>query len=481
MSVPLRVLIVEDSFDDTILLVRELRRGGYDPLHQRVDTSLAMQAALDERAWDIVISDHAMPSFSALDALSLLQRKGLDLPFIILSGTIGEDVAVAAMKAGAHDYIMKGHLARLNPAVERELREAEGRWERQRAEKALQESEARKSAILHAALDAIVTIDHEARIVEFNLAAETMFGYSRTEAVGRVYADLILPPAAREPQRRGLAHYLATGEGPLIGQRIETVAQRKDGSAFPVEIAITRIPSDGPPAFTGFIRDLTEQKRAESALRDIRAAERRRIARDLHDVVLQDLVYALQGLQISQARAHDAGGGFALGNETTALRRAVQGLRNAIYDLRGGDAHEQDVIWLVELLIEMNRQMSPQMHVALSVEGEVPKLPGPVSVELSRIVHEALVNGRRHAKARHMRVTLGSDGHTFWAEIADDGRGFEPQATLAGVGLAAMRERALALGGEVEIRSAFGEGTRVLFHAALATLLQREREPRIGS
>ena len=128
MGVTLRVLLVEDYEDDALILLRELRRGGYEPLSERVDTAEAMETALDEREWDLVIADHSMPAFSSLAALELLRSKGFaDLPFIIVSGHIGEDVAVAAMKAGAQDYIMKDNLARLNTAIERELREAESR------------------------------------------------------------------------------------------------------------------------------------------------------------------------------------------------------------------------------------------------------------------------------------------------------------------------------------------------------------------
>ena len=141
MSRPLRVLIVEDSADDAALLVRELRRGGYDLTCERVDTAGALQAALVKQPWDIVISDYSMPHFDAPAALRLLQESGLDVPFIIVSGAIGEDTAVAAMKAGAHDYLMKGSLARLNPAIERELREAEGRRERKRVEETLRQRE----------------------------------------------------------------------------------------------------------------------------------------------------------------------------------------------------------------------------------------------------------------------------------------------------------------------------------------------------
>ena len=143
MGTPLRVLIVEDSQDDTTLLVRELQRGGYDPTFERVDTYAATKAALQRQAWDIVISDYTMPQFGGLEALDLMQQLSLDLPFIIVSGSIGEDIAVTAMKTGAHDYIMKGNTKRLLPAVERELRESEMRRERKRAEEQLRQSEER--------------------------------------------------------------------------------------------------------------------------------------------------------------------------------------------------------------------------------------------------------------------------------------------------------------------------------------------------
>jgi diguanylate cyclase (GGDEF)-like protein len=138
MNRTLRVLIVEDSQDDAELLVIELELGGYKPLWQRVDTPATLDVVLDTQAWDIIIADYSMPKFTALEALQLLQDKGLDLPFIIVSGTIGEETAIGAMKAGAHDYLLKENLARLVPAIERELREAQVRHESRQAREKLQ-------------------------------------------------------------------------------------------------------------------------------------------------------------------------------------------------------------------------------------------------------------------------------------------------------------------------------------------------------
>ncbi len=134
----LRVLVVEDSEDDALLITREISRGGYEPVFEQVETAITMKDALAKGKWDIIISDYVMPGFSGLEALNLLNKSGLDLPFIIVSGNIGEDIAVEAMKDGAHDYILKGNLSRLVPAIERELREAETRRQRKMADDALQ-------------------------------------------------------------------------------------------------------------------------------------------------------------------------------------------------------------------------------------------------------------------------------------------------------------------------------------------------------
>ena len=140
MATPLRILAVADSSDDVLFIMRELRRGGYEPLFEWVETSAAMKAALEGGKWDVIISDYVMPQFSGLEALQVLMESGQDLPFIIVSGKIGEDIAVGAMKAGAHDYILKDNLARLIPANERELREAQTRRERRKADEALKKT-----------------------------------------------------------------------------------------------------------------------------------------------------------------------------------------------------------------------------------------------------------------------------------------------------------------------------------------------------
>jgi PAS domain S-box-containing protein len=187
------VLIVEDSEDDTLLLVRELRRGGYTLNYVRVDTAEGMEAALNQQSWDIVIADYSLPAFSGLEALKLLQKQKLDLPFIIVSGTIGEEIAVAAMKAGAHDYLIKGNLARLVPAVERELREAEQRYKRHSAEQAFRESEDRFRTLCASAPLAIFQTDAKGRRTYNNPLWCEISGFSEEESLGHGWTQAIHP------------------------------------------------------------------------------------------------------------------------------------------------------------------------------------------------------------------------------------------------------------------------------------------------
>ena len=201
MGTPLRVLVVEDSEDDMVLMLRELRGGGYEPTHERVDTAAAMTEALGREKWDVILADYMMPRFSAAAALTLLKESGLDLPFIIVTGTVGEEIVVAAMKAGAHDYLFKGNLARLFPAVERELRDAEVRRGRKRAEEELLESRSKFEALVEHSPHAVVITDQEGRIVLVNRETERIFGYSRTELLGQTVEVLVPERLRREHVR----------------------------------------------------------------------------------------------------------------------------------------------------------------------------------------------------------------------------------------------------------------------------------------
>ena len=589
MGVPLRVLLVEDSENDALLILRELRRGGYEPVSRRVETAAGMEAVLEEGAWDLVISDHSMPAFNSLAALDLVRGKGfVDLPFIIVSGRIGEDAAVSAMKAGAHDYIMKDNLARLNSAIERELGDAEVRRRRREAEAALRDSETRFRLMIEQSPLSIQIFSPEGRTLRVNRAWEELWGVTLDRIPGynvlqdpqllekglmpyieRGFAGetAVIPPVQYEPdasipdasevayrwvrafiypvkaadgsiqevvlihediterlkaeEERGRAEenyrsifenavegiFQTTTDGKFltanpalarmygyscpedllekvssIGDQIYAEPGRReefgrliqrDGFVQDFEMRISR--GDGKVAWTsvnaravrddegavvvyeGFVKDITEQKRAEEALGEIREAERRRIARELHDVVLQDLTYALQSLRIVSKMPEGVDREAEAVRQVEALERSVAGIRDAIYDLRLEGAEEQTLLRSLESIVELSRQMAPACSFELSANGDFPaSLRGTLAVEVARVVQEALANVRRHSAARRVTVSLGRER----VEVRDDGRGFGSE-TPAGMGLTGMRERAQSLGGQLEVEAQPGRGTLV--------------------
>ncbi|HYU16166.1 MAG TPA: PAS domain S-box protein, partial [Candidatus Acidoferrum sp.] len=260
----LRALMVEDSEDDAELLLRELARSGYQVEHRRVETASAMRSALAEEGWDIVLSDYTMPEFDARAALAILQENGTDVPFIIISGAIGEETAIGALKAGAHDFLVKGRMSRLAPAVERELREVENRRERREAIAQLQERESRLSAIFSQVAVGIVLADLDGKILSANQRFCEIVGRSAEEICSLRYENLTDPEdaeAAANAFRR-----LAGGEACQIEKRY----LRPDGSRIWVNETLSSvIGADGRPEHSvAVVQDITDRKRAEEELRE---------------------------------------------------------------------------------------------------------------------------------------------------------------------------------------------------------------------
>jgi len=274
----LRVLIVEDSEFDAHMIVSMLRKGGYEVSFQRVETAPAMSAALAGNSWDVVLADYNLPEFSAPNALKIVQQSGLDIPFIIVSGGIGEDIAVSAMKGGAHDYLMKGNLSRLVPAVERELRDAANRASQRNAERAMQESELRYRLLWETAPEAIIMMDPSGTIHFTNPAVTEVFGFSAEEVVGRSVTSL-QPVQLRGQYLAAVKRFLASGVKKLNWRAVETLGLRKDGAEIPIEVSFSAVDLGGETRFVAFIRDITERKRAERELRDNK--EQFRVAREI--------------------------------------------------------------------------------------------------------------------------------------------------------------------------------------------------------
>jgi PAS domain S-box-containing protein len=206
---PLRLLLVEDSDTDEALVILHLTRGGFDPQVTRVETAHAFEHALYHGTWDLIIADYNLPTFSGFDALAIFRRSGLDFPFLLVSGTVGEDVAVQAMRGGAQDYLLKDHLTRLAPAVIRELREARRRAERRAAESALKDSELRYRTLVENSHDLVSEIDIHGRVHYVSPNHLTITGYSQAELVGtsifeRIHTD-DLAHVQEKFQQRGAA------------------------------------------------------------------------------------------------------------------------------------------------------------------------------------------------------------------------------------------------------------------------------------
>src|SRR5450755_3726560 len=249
MSEPLRVLLVEDSVTDAKLVLHALERGCGPVQSQRVEDALAMRAALETGTWDAIISDWSMPTFSGLEALALVKSLGMDVPFFIVSATIGDDSAVEAMRAGARDYLLKDQLTRLAPAVEREIREGKDRRARRLAEQALGLSEARFARLSESGIIGIAVADVAGTVHEANDAYLNMMGYARTELVGVLPWTDTSPPEWMELDRRAFQQLMATGVAPMWEKEL----YRKDGTRVPILIGAAML--DGSNCIS-FIADL---------------------------------------------------------------------------------------------------------------------------------------------------------------------------------------------------------------------------------
>jgi PAS domain S-box-containing protein len=354
---------------------------------------------------------------------------------------------------------------------------------RKQTEQALLESEARKGAILDSAPDAVITIDDCGKVTEFNPAAEKMFGYKRSDVLGRELAEVIVPPALREKHRVGLARYLATGHGALLGKRIEMTAMRANGKQFPVELAVTKVHLEGPAMFTGFVRDITDRKRAEQQLRDsreqlralaaylqsVREEERTRIAREVHDELGQTLTGLKMDLAWLDKRISGAG---ATGNlqqtqeklkelphQVDAIigtvRKIATELRPPVLDDLGLEAA---IEWQLQ---EFQKRTGIKCHLESRLRH--PQLEQERATAVFRIFQETLTNILRHAEATRVNVTLREERDQLVLDVQDNGRGVAGQE-LSGsksLGLLGMRERATMLDGEVNIIGRQGKGTTV--------------------
>lgn len=333
---------------------------------------------------------------------------------------------------------------------------------RRRAEAARKGRDAMMGAILGAAVDAVITMDDGGQILDFNPAAERIFGYSRVEAVGSDMAELIMPHSLRDPHRQGLVRYLETGRSVYLDRRVELTGMRADGSEFPVEVTITRIDLPGRATFTGFVRDITQRKVAEAELNASRArlvetaaTERRKLERNLHDGA-QQYLNAL-ALKLRVAEANVAGGPDVM---THMLREAQADLAVAVDELRelARGIHPATLTehGLGRALANL-AERSP-VHVSVT-DVPIERLSETLEVAAYYIVAEGLTNIAKYAQAGEASVSVTHRQDMIVVEVADDGVGGAD--TSRGTGLRGLADRVEALGGRFFVESSPGLGTQL--------------------
>ena len=328
---------------------------------------------------------------------------------------------------------------------------------RRHAEAEVRSSESQLRAMLEAALDAVVTMDHRGRIIGWNHAAEATFGYLAHDAVGREMAELIVPPDLRAEHRKGLARFLETEHPVVLDRRLELRALHKNGAEFPVELTITRIGIPGPPTFTGYLRDITDRKQADEELRASRArlvevgdAERRRIQRNLHDGAQQRLTAALLHLGLIREASDESDPKLDLAIDELAgglqeIRDLASGLHPAVLTERG--------------LVAALEAVALRAPVPVELEA-VPdrRLPEQVEAAAYYVVAEGLANVQKHAGAKRVVVRAATDERALVVEVTDDGVG---GADEEGSGVRGLADRVEALGGRLTLTSPAGGGTRL--------------------
>jgi PAS domain S-box-containing protein len=357
------------------------------------------------------------------------------------------------------------------------LREHEARRQLRATLKALRESEARFKRLADVNIIGVVAADFSGNITEANEAFLQTVGYTREELLWvDLHWDEITPPEYR----------------PLDGQAIEQLRRsgvctpyekeyiRKDGSRVPVLVGAV-LSGESQDSGIAFVLDLSKRGQAGKVLSEDGEAKSRPMSYTLYEEIQEDLVEALQAMESGQVELEELRpdahlGQRLLSREVDALRLAADALRKALSDLRlkrlerGRSfvrvaqplAQDQPFLQAVEFLVELNRQIVPGREIQLTVEDKFPsEIPVLTRLELLTILKEALVNARRHSEARCIRVALGVGEDKYWAEVADDGQGFDTRTPEEGAGIAEMRESAYALGGELEVDSEPGRGTRV--------------------
>jgi signal transduction histidine kinase len=475
----LRVLHLENDSADAELIQETLTTAEIRCEMTRVETESDFTSALRQGGFDLILADYTLPSFDGLSALKIAQRQSPDTPFIFVSGTLGEDVSIESLKFGATDYVLKTRLSRLVPSVQRALREAQERAELRRSEEALRRSETYLAIAQslshtgsfgwHLASGEIFWSLETYRIFELDPPAKPTldFIWERVHPDDRARLEQIVTLISQVG--------LDTGSNPVAADRKDFHYEHRllmpDGRVKYTRVAGRAIrESRGGTEFVGALTDCTAAKEAERELLDARVGERTRIARELHDTLLQSFHAVLLRFQtvsrLLPDRAMDAK--VRLDTAIAQAEDAITEGRDAVQALREFTCQGTDLAQAIstvgeELANDATDHRPGAFHV--SVDGEPRTLHPIPRDDIYKIAVEAMRNAFRHADAQRVAVEIRYDDEQFRLRVRDDGKGFDPadlsrQGKMRHFGLRGMRERATALGGKLDVSSE-GAGTDV--------------------
>jgi PAS domain S-box-containing protein len=508
----LRILHLEDSPVDAELVAACLAEAGIDAEVVRVETRSEFLAALERERFDLLFADHSLPSFDGISALAIARETCPTVPFIFISGALGEELAIETLKGGATDYVLKERLERLAPAVRRALGEAEARAERRRAEEALQASEARLAGIIGSAMAAIITIDAEQRITVFNAAAEQIFRCPAADALGQPI-DRFIPERFRTVHEE---HVRAFGRTRTTRRSMAApgalIACRATGEEFPVEAEISQVEAAGQKLYTVILRDITRRTRLEEELRqqaaELAEADRRK------DEFLAMLAHELRNPLTPIRNAMElmrrcAGDPQTVERTRGVVERQVHHLARLIDDLLDVSRITRGKIWLRYEWVDLARlvrELVEDARTALEAAGltlllELPRAPVSVwgdPIRLAQAVGNLLQNAAKFTdRGGRVTVCVAPDpaGHQAAVMVRDTGIGIAPEVMPhlfqpfvqadrsldrsrggLGLGLALVKGLVEMHGGEVHVQSA-GPGQGSEF-ALLLPLAQAPVEPR---
>lgn len=486
----LRILHLENEPIDSDLAREILRSEGLAVEFKRVDTMADFQRALEQDSYALYLADYSIPGVDPMEALRLARQIRPQVPFVFLSGSMGEELAIETLKLGATDYVLKHRMERLAPAVRRALQEAEELSRLKRAE----ETVTRLASIVESSPDAIYAKTLEGIVLSWNHGAERIFGYLAEEMVGNAISILVPPDRTRDMEDI----FRRIRQGERITQ-YETVCVSKEGRRFHVSLAVSPIRNEEGQVIEAatIARDISERKRAEAALQQaneelrisqellesrvaertaqLRALaakltraeedERRRVAQVLHEGLQQILVGAQYRLQSTRMRSHDPGIDQSLGQIQDILGESIRLSRSLTYELSPPILYLGD---MAAILNWLSRWYGEKHGLAVQVEiGQpVKDLSEEIRVALFRSVLELLFNVVQYAqvKSAWVHLTQTPEG-MVQVEVSDHGIGFDPEkirqpeTPSAGFGLIHLRERLEMLGGRLEVKSAPGRGS----------------------